>query len=305
MKKCFYLFFALLLSASALNAQTNEVATPLFSADLENVVSMYCDENAETFYLYTKKIANDHVGMKYTVSREGEILSSEESKAEWACWKDDVMYIHAEGDRFYLNQEGDTVVNMTGVPYTCSIVSGGKSMFYKNGVYYIWWGAIFHGIGSAGIFSYTEAGDDITKRVTTNKYWVTGMVAIDNMVLCMGFGYPESVDDGCYALYFNDESKIWERKDWDYKLPKIFPGLKRPVGLSLVGETLYVWSNETKTMYTIPKSYFVGAASDFTGVSPAIESDDASSSLYDLQGRPVDGTQRGILIRNGKKMLVK
>ena len=42
-----------------------------------------------------------------------------------------------------------------------------------------------------------------------------------------------------------------------------------------------------------------------TGVSPAIENDETSSGLYDLQGRPVDGTQRGILIRNGKKMLVK
>ena len=29
------------------------------------------------------------------------------------------------------------------------------------------------------------------------------------------------------------------------------------------------------------------------------------ATSYDLQGRPVDGTQRGILIRNGKKMLVK
>ena len=48
-------------------------------------------------------------------------------------------------------------------------------------------------------------------------------------------------------------------------------------------------------------------AGDVTGVSPAVEAEKTESSeqFYDLQGRPVDGTQKGILIRNGKKVLVK
>jgi len=41
-----------------------------------------------------------------------------------------------------------------------------------------------------------------------------------------------------------------------------------------------------------------------TGVAPATLSEDAAR-YYDLQGRPVDGTQKGILIRNGKKVIVK
>ena len=46
---------------------------------------------------------------------------------------------------------------------------------------------------------------------------------------------------------------------------------------------------------------------DETGVAPAVLSDDAASDgqFYDLQGRPVDGTQKGILIRNGRKVLIK
>ena len=45
-------------------------------------------------------------------------------------------------------------------------------------------------------------------------------------------------------------------------------------------------------------------AGDMTGVEPAVEAESAER-FYDLQGRPVDGTQKGILIRNGKKVLVK
>ena len=45
-------------------------------------------------------------------------------------------------------------------------------------------------------------------------------------------------------------------------------------------------------------------AGDMTGVEPAVEAESAEG-FHDLQGRPVDGTQKGILIRNGKKVLVK
>ena len=42
-----------------------------------------------------------------------------------------------------------------------------------------------------------------------------------------------------------------------------------------------------------------------TAVNGIEASPTPSPYLYDLQGRPVDGTQKGILIRNGKKVLVK
>ncbi len=43
-----------------------------------------------------------------------------------------------------------------------------------------------------------------------------------------------------------------------------------------------------------------------TGVAPAVSDAAASDGqLYDLQGRPADGTKKGIYIRNGKKVLVR
>ena len=44
---------------------------------------------------------------------------------------------------------------------------------------------------------------------------------------------------------------------------------------------------------------------DETGVTSATLEAESAERYYDLQGRPVDGTQKGILIRNGKKVLVK
>ena len=45
-------------------------------------------------------------------------------------------------------------------------------------------------------------------------------------------------------------------------------------------------------------------AGDMTGVEPAVEAESAER-FHDLQGRPVNGTQKGILIRNGRKVLIK
>ena len=42
-----------------------------------------------------------------------------------------------------------------------------------------------------------------------------------------------------------------------------------------------------------------------TGVTSATQDAESAERFYDLQGRPMDGTQKGILIRNGKKVLVK
>ena len=44
-----------------------------------------------------------------------------------------------------------------------------------------------------------------------------------------------------------------------------------------------------------------------TGVMPAVADDDATSTrrYYDLLGRPADGMQRGLLIRDGRKVLVR
>lgn len=274
--------------ACAMSAQTNEVATPKFSADIKDVVSMYFDENAETFYLHSEST-------KYTLSKEGDILSEEPCKATWACWEDGVMYTHSRGEGFILNQKGDSIGNdavQTGAINMC----GAQPMFRKDGVFYWWWGPASQTIAHrCGIYTYRE-GEEITLRQTYPLY-CTGLVVIDNKVLCTAF---DSKGTTFYTIYYVEECT--ERGEWGYADPIELYGLKYPVGLSLVGDTFYIWSNETRTMYTIPKSFFGGVA----GIQNSLkELNLDADATYTLDGRPVDGTQKGIYIKNGKKVLVK
>lgn len=272
--------------ACALNAQTNEVATPLFSLNVKNVVSMYCDEHAETFYLHTKTSKFD--GMKYTVSREGEILAEEPSKMMWACWEDGVMYTHAWCDEFFLNEKGDTVVK--GTRFNMRLA---QPMCRKNGVFYWWYGPIEGVMDNNTIFSYKD-GDEEPIHLRRYSLHCTGIVVLDNKVLCTGYNSERT---GYYSIYFIDGTT-----DWTYQtqLPKELPGLKYPVGLSLAGDKLYVWSNDTQTLYSIPKSFFGGVTSV---QAPVVDTD--NESIYSIDGRPADGTRKGIYIRNGKKVLVR
>ena len=279
--------FGCIVYTCALNAQ-NEVATPLFSVDVKDAVSMYCDENAETFYLHTSTANNE--GIKYTVSRDGKILAEEPSWPMWACWDDGVMYTHVAGDRFILNQAGDTILKADS-----RFMATAQPMSYKNGVFYWWSGPKIAHTKSSGIFSYKEGNDALVPK-TFHYLHCTGIVVMDDIVLCTSYNTSHV---GFYTLYFNDESEEWEPQT-----PQELPGVKGPVGLSLVGDTFYIWSIETQTMYTIPKSFFSG--SGFTGVQAStVNADKESAVIYDLQGRPADETQKGIYVRNGKKVLVR
>ena len=67
------------------------------------------------------------------------------------------------------------------------------------------------------------------------------------------------------------------------------------------------WKNFTNIEEIEKESASEGLVSGETGVAPAVLTDDAASDgqFYDLQGRPASGTQKGIYIRNGKKVLVR
>ena len=67
------------------------------------------------------------------------------------------------------------------------------------------------------------------------------------------------------------------------------------------------WKNFTNIEEIEKESASEGLVSGETGVAPAVLTDDAASDgqFYDLQGRPADGTRKGIYIRNGKKVLVR
>ena len=66
------------------------------------------------------------------------------------------------------------------------------------------------------------------------------------------------------------------------------------------------WKNFTKIEEMEAEEYDEPAYGDETGVAPAVSDDAASDGqFYDLQGRPADGTKKGLYIRNGKKVLVR
>ena len=274
--------------ACALNAQTNEVATPLFSADVKDVVSMYCDENAEIFYLHT--LISKYSGMRYTVSREGVILSEEPGMPMWICMEDGVKYTHTLSEDCILNPKGDAVLSY-------KLLKSAQSMFRKDGVFYWWFGPakIVNALASY-VYAYKE-GDEQPIYIRNVRFHCTGLIVMDDKVLCTGVKL--STMEGRYALYNNDDSS-----DWNYQEIKELPGLKHPVGLSLVDDTFYIWSDDTQTMYTVPKSFF-STADNTTGVQASIVGDNEQTETYTLDGRPADGTQKGILIRNGKKVIVK
>ena len=84
-----------------------------------------------------------------------------------------------------------------------------------------------------------------------------------------------------------------------------------PKGSKQKYEKAAYWNNftfiEEMTEEVVDENEIPEVNSDETGVSPAVWSEDIESAeqFYDLQGRPVDGTQKGIYIQNGKKVLVK
>ena len=77
-----------------------------------------------------------------------------------------------------------------------------------------------------------------------------------------------------------------------------------PYGCKEAYQQAAIWSNFTNIVETDHEEGNE-SSSDETGVSSAIWSEDAESPAFDLSGRPVDASFKGILIRNGKKVMVR
>lgn len=276
--------------ACLLNAQTTPTSNPLFSLEgVKDVVSMYTDETAQTFYLHTDKIL-------YTVSREGNVLSSDSSKVKWACWDNGVMYTHEKGENYILDGKKDTVLYLSDSDLDLSSrLRDSQILFHKNGAFYWWYGGVNNIIGrSDALYVATEG------KVEQMKYFpfpCKGIALLDQDVFLHTYTYSACYGDAGLFSFFSLDSI---RNDNPLTLPL---GIDSPVGLSLVGDTFYIWSNETQTMYWIPQSCFDNIIAGIRTAS--IERGESISFLYDLTGRPADGTQKGIFIKNGKKIVVR
>lgn len=120
---------------------------------------------------------------------------------------------------------------------------------------------------------------------------------------------PEGVTNIAKGAFYNiaDSAKIY--------CQAIIPPALDKTGFNNYNHTLYVplgckeeyekaayWKNFT----AIVEMSYDGPFSDETGVSPAVNDEAASDGqIYDLLGRPADGTQKGIYILGGKKVFVK
>lgn len=120
---------------------------------------------------------------------------------------------------------------------------------------------------------------------------------------------PEGVTNIAKGAFYNiaDSAKIY--------CQAIIPPALDKTGFNNYNHTLYVplgckeeyekaayWKNFT----AIVEMSSDGPFSDETGVSPAVNDEAASDGqIYDLLGRPADGTQKGIYILGGKKVFVK
>ena len=129
MKRSSFLLSLLMVLSTASYAEN--ISTPLFTADIRNVITMYAAPDAQTFYLHTEDSL-------YTVSREGQILSIVPSKVKYGCCEDSVLYIHEEYDNHLLTQSGDTILGQSQYPHVnySGWLSNARFMCRKDGVFY-------------------------------------------------------------------------------------------------------------------------------------------------------------------------
>ena len=272
-------------------AHAENVSTPLFTADIRNVITMYTAPDAQTFYLHTEDSL-------YTVSRDGQILSITPSRVKYGCCEDSVLYIHEEYDNLILTQKGDTVIYAPKSGYGSSPVwlTHARFMCRKDGVFY-WWRGVdtyrYQGGRGTCYYAVTEDGQYKVLDATPNANW--GLTIIDDWL----FSSKQWGTDGI-SFGFSPLSEF-DGADLDYQKTLLFTEFNYPIGLACIGDWLYIWSNGYQTMYALPRSYLVEMA---TGIQSHYV-DGEPSPLFDLQGRPVTQPQTGIYIQDGKKILIK
>lgn len=267
------------------NMRAENVSTPLFTADIKNVITMYAAPDAQTFYLHTEDSL-------YTVSRDGQILSIVPSKVKYGCCEDSILYIHQELDNLILTQTGDTVFYAPrpepGTGGDIGWLTVARFMCCKDGVFY-WYRGVSNTRqgGSRSTCFYAIPKDGEPKNICWWNGPFSGCVIVDDWFVFIqnrGFRFlylPDPHYDDIRTLHQVDE-------------------FKDPAGLVSYGEELYTWSNDRHAMLVFPRSYLREMATNIDKLQ--VEPQD-SSPLFDLQGRPVDVSQPGIFIQNGKKIL--
>ena len=264
------------------------ISTPLFTADIRNVITMYAAPDAQTFYLHTEDSL-------YTVSRDGQILSITPSKVKYGCCEDSVLYLHEELTPYLLTQSGDTILRNDQAQGLGGWLINARFMCREDGVFY-WWKGIMSDryTGGRGSCYYAVTEDGQCENIDFSVNGNLGITIINDWLFI-----SRQCTDG--ILFGFSPLSEFSTHDLLGKNTIKFTEFKYAIGLECIGDWLYIWSNGDQTMHTLPRSYLVEMA---TGIH-AHYVDDEPSPLYDLQGRPVDGCQSGIFIQNGEKILIR
>ena len=264
------------------------ISTPLFTADIRNVITMYAAPDAQTFYLHTEDSF-------YTVSRNGQILSITPSKVKYGCCEDSVLYLHEELTPYLLTQSGDTILRNDQAQGLGGWLINARFMCRKDGVFY-WWKGIMSDryTGGRGSCYYAVTEDGQCENIDFSVNGNLGITIINDWLFI-----SRQCTDG--ILFGFSPLSEFSTHDLLGKNTIKFTEFKYAIGLECIGDWLYIWSNGDQTMHTLPRSYLVEMA---TGIQNHYV-DDEPSPLYDLQGRPVDGCQSGIFIQNGEKILIR
>ena len=286
MKRSAFLLSLLMVLSTASYAEN--ISTPLFTADIRNVITMYVAPDAQTFYLHTEDSL-------YTVSREGQILSITPSKVKYGCCEDSVLYLHEELTPYLLTQSGDTILRNDQAQGLGGWLINARFMCREDGVFY-WWKGIMSDryTGGRGSCYYAVTEDGQCENIDFSVNGNLGITIINDWLFI-----SRQCTDG--ILFGFSPLSEFSTHDLLGKNTIKFTEFKYAIGLECIGDWLYIWSNGYQTMYTLPRSYLVEMA---TGIHSHYV-DDEPSPLYDLQGRPVDGCQSGIFIQNGEKTLIR
>ena len=272
-------------------AHAENVSTPLFTADIRNVITMYAAPDAQTFYLHTEDSL-------YTVSRDGQILSITPSKVKYGCCEDSVLYLHEEYDQYLLTQSGDTILRNDQALLRGGWLNLARFMCRKDGVFY-WWRGVQtsrdRGDRASCFIKVTDDGNAAEDMGGWNNP-ISGILVTDDMLFVI---LPWSITGVTFS--FSPLSNKNFGVFYDNKF--VLEDFDDPIGLVCIGDWLYIWSNShgDQTMYTLPRSYLVEMA---TGIQSHYV-DGGPSPLFDLQGRPVTQPQTGIYIQDGKKILIE
>ena len=170
---------------------------------------------------------------------------------------------------------------------------------------------------SCGFFWLTKEPKDGNKDVLLTADYVTDITASlenDSLHITGWLNYSSFTEPFCYYEVHGDSVYLETAEKWGSVMVTTIRTTFYPLDLKIpfhedhctIEVAEYYERHYTKEGYFANHFFHNTFTFDFTSVRlPEGNNTISSGTLYDLTGRPTDGTKKGIYIKNGKKVLVK